>query len=158
MLPDVEHPAGHSGVDPLKPGEPTGRVKVGLDGLEVRGHLHPPQGIRGPAQWVITRRMTPPYLVMQGNLTTGPLVMPSYVTLVVTPQPLRAEQPRLVLATRQPSVVAMGTWAQVCKPGTTTPPGLTWTHLPSRLSGPTTPTGTGMYPITFSQHAPRTFS
>lgn len=39
-----------------------------------------------------------------------------------------ARQPRLVLATKQPSVVAKGTW----------------NCFPSRCSGPATPTGTGM--------------
>jgi len=54
---------------------------------------------------------------------------------------LKALQPLLVLATRQPSVVAMGT--MYCRP--------------SSSRGPATPTGTGMYPTTFSQHAPDTW-
>ena len=53
---------------------------------------------------------------------------------------VNARQPRLVLAIRHPSVVAMGTW----------------NFLSSIGSGPATPTGTGMYPITFSQQAPST--
>lgn len=51
-----------------------------------------------------------------------------------------ALQPLLVLATRQPSVVAIGTW----------------NSFPSKHRGPATPTGMGMYPITFSQQAPIT--
>lgn len=51
-----------------------------------------------------------------------------------------ALQPLLVLATRQPSVVAIGTW----------------NSFPSKHRGPATPTGIGMYPITFSQQAPIT--
>lgn len=51
-----------------------------------------------------------------------------------------ALQPLLVLATRQPSVVAIGTW----------------NSFPSKHSGPATPTGMGIYPITFSQQAPIT--
>ena len=54
----------------------------------------------------------------------------------------RALQPLLVLATRQPSVVAIGTW-YIC---------------PSSSRGPATPTGMGMYPITFSQQAPKTYT
>lgn len=51
-----------------------------------------------------------------------------------------ALQPLLVLATRQPSVVAIGTW----------------NSFPSKHRGPATPTGMGIYPITFSQQAPIT--
>lgn len=54
---------------------------------------------------------------------------------------LIALQPLFVLATRQPSVVAIGTWYS----------------FPSRHRGPATPTGMGIYPITFSQQAPITY-
>ena len=77
----------------------------------------------------------------EGNLTTGPLVIPSPSTKLLTPPPSdRARQPRFVLATSVASVVAMGTWK----------------HAPSSSSGPATPTGMGVYPITFSQHIPVT--
>lgn len=51
-----------------------------------------------------------------------------------------ALHPLFVLATRHPSVVAIGTW----------------NSLLSKNSGPATPTGIGIYPITFSQQAPIT--
>ena len=47
--PDIEHPAGHPGVDPLQPGEPAGRVEMSLDRLEVGLVLDPAQSVRGPA-------------------------------------------------------------------------------------------------------------
>mmetsp|Transcript_1519 Transcript_1519/g.3035 ORF Transcript_1519/g.3035 Transcript_1519/m.3035 type:complete len:229 (-) Transcript_1519:135-821(-) len=81
--------------------------------------------------------------ITSGILTTGARVIPSLRTALCAP-PLRAIalQPRLVEATKQPSVVAMGT--MYC--------------LPSRTRGPATPTGMGMYPITFSQLTPITCS
>lgn len=49
-------------------------------------------------------------VAIEENLTTGPLVMPSSSILVVTPPLIvNALHPRFVLATRHPSVVAMGT-------------------------------------------------
>lgn len=43
-----------------------------------------------------------------GNLTTGALVMPSCTILLEIPFWKSARQPLLVLATKQPSVVAIG--------------------------------------------------
>lgn len=51
-----------------------------------------------------------------------------------------ALHPRFVLATKHPSVVAMGTY----------------NISPSNNNGPATPTGIGTYPITFSQQDPIT--
>lgn len=49
-------------------------------------------------------------VVTEENLTTGPLVIPSSTTLVITPpHDVSALHPLFVLATKQPSVVAMGT-------------------------------------------------
>ena len=46
----------------------------------------------------------------EANLTTGALVIPSFNNMLEAPPEMwMALQPRLVLATRQPSVVAMGT-------------------------------------------------
>ena len=62
------------------------------------------------------------------NLTQGPRVMPLVVTTAVAPPETEmALQPRWVLATRQPSVVAMGR----C------------TFSPLSSMGPATPTGMG---------------
>jgi hypothetical protein len=68
--------------------------------------------------------------------TRGARVIPSpRTTLVAPPAFLIAVQPRLVEASKAPSVVAMGTL----------------NCLSSNMSGPTMPTGRGMYPITASQ-------
>src|SRR5277367_3274581 len=76
-----------------------------------------------------------------GKSIAGPRVMQSCVSTVVTPPPaLRALQPREVDATSVPSAVAIGIGYS----------------SPSILSGPATPSGIGMYPITFSQQAPIT--
>ncbi|KAH3672040.1 hypothetical protein WICMUC_004487 [Wickerhamomyces mucosus] len=84
-----------------------------------------------------------PALFKLGNETTGPRVIPSLVNTVETPPPrLMALQPRIAEATRQPSVVAIGIWY----------------GLPSIINGPAIPTGSGKYPITFSQQAPKTRS
>lgn len=49
-------------------------------------------------------------VVTEENLTTGPLVIPSSTTLVITPpHDINARHPLFVLATKQPSVVAIGT-------------------------------------------------
>ncbi|KAH3670242.1 hypothetical protein OGATHE_003055 [Ogataea polymorpha] len=78
-----------------------------------------------------------------GKEIHGPLVIPSLVKTVWTPPPaLMALQPLIVEATKHPSVVAIGMWY-----GT-----------PSIIMGPATPTGIGIKPITFSQHAPNTLS
>ena len=74
-----------------------------------------------------------------GSLITGARVMPSRVnTVVQPPDSVMTLQPRFVLATRQPSVVAIG-----MKTGS-----------PSTAIGPITPTGSGMYPTTASQFRP----
>lgn len=48
-------------------------------------------------------------LERQGKRTTGPLVIPSATILLFTPHSIRALLPLFVLATRHPSVVAIGT-------------------------------------------------
>lgn len=112
--------------------------------------------------------LTSAALHADGSCTTGPRVIPSAKTRLLTPPDsyththkrsakiknsqhvwiktnewltLTARHPRLVLATKHPSVVAMGTW----------------NSFPSNSSGPATPTGTGTYPITFSQLVPVTW-
>lgn len=89
-----------------------------------------------PALWIAHLA-----LVMEPNRTTGPRVIPSATMRLFTPDCSRALAPRLVEATRQPSVVAIGTCI----------------IRPSSSRGPATPTGTGTYPITFSQHVPSTW-
>ena len=69
--------------------------------------------------------------------------MPSAMSAVVAPPARRmAAQPRLVLASSAPSVVAIGTT----------------NDLPSSSSGPTTPTGSGTKPTTASQFVLRMLS
>jgi len=79
---------------------------------------------------------------MLGNLSTGARDIPSLVRQLITPHDLRALQPRFVLATRHPSVVAIGIM----------------NSLPSSFRGPTAPSGIVMYPMTLSAQAPITIS
>ena len=78
---------------------------------------------------------------MDGKSIAGPRVIASRVKTVVTPPPkLSALHPREVDATSVPSAVAIGIGH--CSPST--------------VRGPAISNGRGMYPTTFSQHAPRT--
>mmetsp|Transcript_20110 Transcript_20110/g.43662 ORF Transcript_20110/g.43662 Transcript_20110/m.43662 type:complete len:224 (-) Transcript_20110:1009-1680(-) len=87
------------------------------------------------------QRATSAASVAEGIRTHGARVMPSLRMVLDAPLPWEmALHPRLVLATRHPSVVAMGMY----------------TDSPFRVMGPAIPTGMGMYPTTISQFAPRT--
>ena len=75
------------------------------------------------------QRLARAALVRDGNSITGPRVMASWVSTVVTPPfAFRTLHPRLVDATRVPSVVAMGIGV----------------IRPSIIRGPAIPNGSGM--------------
>ena len=81
-LPDVKLPTGHPCVDSLQPRKPARRVEMMLDRLKVGLVLYPTQGISSSAERTRVIKGTKSeeeyhYLIMLGNLTTGPLVMPS---------------------------------------------------------------------------------
>lgn len=135
---------------------PAGVVKDTFDHTESLRGLQPDFDLCSPARWRQPHHGTAGHTVSQNSAAATPTQLNGdwdksqhktsthfepQLMLKSSALTKMALHPLFVLATRQPSVVAMGTW----------------NCFPSNSRGPATPTGTGMYPMTFSQQVPSTY-